>query len=143
MSSLDTLREEGFAAFVRRHPWQFALALAVATGGLAVLNGGSPVTAFVGFFLVGAALALAFSYATDAAEWGRELAESSAGGRSAEGGDSPNPDDALRRLRERYAAGHIDEEEFERRVERLLETESYDELAADRDRTRVRDRETE
>lgn len=34
---------------------------------------------------------------------------------------------ALERLRERYAQGEIDETEFERRVERLLETESLDE----------------
>jgi uncharacterized membrane protein len=32
-------------------------------------------------------------------------------------------DDALDRLRERYAAGEIGEAEFERRLERLLETE--------------------
>lgn len=33
-------------------------------------------------------------------------------------------DDPLESLRERYASGEIDETEFERRVERLLETES-------------------
>jgi len=32
-------------------------------------------------------------------------------------------DDAIQRLRERYAAGEIDDVEFERKVERLLETE--------------------
>lgn len=35
-------------------------------------------------------------------------------------------DDALQRLRERYAAGDIDEVEFERRLEALLETEDVD-----------------
>ncbi|QLH80074.1 SHOCT domain-containing protein [Halosimplex rubrum] len=34
--------------------------------------------------------------------------------------------DALAELRDRYARGDIDEAEFERRVERLLETESVD-----------------
>ena len=38
-------------------------------------------------------------------------------------GDEP-ADDAIDALRERYARGEIDEAEFERRVERLLETES-------------------
>lgn len=37
---------------------------------------------------------------------------------------------ALERLRERYASGEIDETEFERRVERLLETESVDDAEA-------------
>jgi len=37
--------------------------------------------------------------------------------------DVGEEDDALQRLRERYAAGEIDETEFEHRVERLLETE--------------------
>ncbi|PSP32540.1 hypothetical protein BRC64_06440 [Halobacteriales archaeon QH_10_67_22] len=47
-----------------------------------------------------------------------------------EGGpDSADEDDtdaALADLRERYARGEITDAEFERRVERLLETESVD-----------------
>jgi uncharacterized membrane protein len=46
-------------------------------------------------------------------------------GRS-EGSRDAETDDALAELRARYAAGEIDDVEFERRVERLLETESID-----------------
>jgi uncharacterized membrane protein len=37
---------------------------------------------------------------------------------------------ALDRLRDRYASGEIDEPEFERRLERLLETETVEDAAA-------------
>ncbi|WP_459192812.1 SHOCT domain-containing protein [Halosimplex sp. J119] len=51
---------------------------------------------------------------------------------------SGDADEALEALRERYARGEIDDEEFETRVERLLETESVDDaeafLGGDRDR---------
>ena len=50
--------------------------------------------------------------------------------------------DALDELRSRYARGEIDEAEFERRVERLLETETDAEAAAYADR-RQREREVE
>lgn len=43
-----------------------------------------------------------------------------------ENGDRTADEQAIARLRERYATGEIDEDEFERRVERLLETESLD-----------------
>jgi len=56
-------------------------------------------------------------------------------------------DDALATLRERYARGDLTEAEFERRVERLLETEDREtasELAVDVDRAdRERDAEFE
>jgi len=51
---------------------------------------------------------------------------------------SDDEDDALATLRERYANGDLTEAEFERRVERLLETEDREtatELGVDRDRT--------
>jgi hypothetical protein len=46
-------------------------------------------------------------------------------------------DDALRTLRDRYARGQVDEVEFERRLERLLETETVD-AASRRARSRER-----
>lgn len=71
--------------------------------------------------------------------------------------ESTNSDreNALADLRERYARGEIDDQEFERRVERLLETESVasaesayggdesEPVGPERDRTIQRDRETE
>lgn len=41
-------------------------------------------------------------------------------------GDSSGAEDPLEKLRERYAAGELDDVEFERKVERLLETEDID-----------------
>lgn len=60
----------------------------------------------------------------------------------AESGPDPEPDvDPLAELRRRYAEGEIDELEFERRLERLLETE--DEATAREYAERLRrDRET-
>jgi uncharacterized membrane protein len=53
------------------------------------------------------------------------------------GGDdssSAGGDDPVALLRERYARGELDDEEFERRVEALVETEGSGENAPDRDR---------
>lgn len=51
-------------------------------------------------------------------------------GANADPDDQAPESDALARLRERYAAGEIDEHEFERRVERLLETETVEDATA-------------
>lgn len=52
-------------------------------------------------------------------------------------------DSALQRLRDRYAAGEIDDVEFERRVEALLETEDVDQQSEARPRPERTDRERE
>jgi uncharacterized membrane protein len=53
-------------------------------------------------------------------------------------------DDPLATLRERYATGEIGEEEFERKLDRLLETEQLEDRVDDRsDRERDRDRDVE
>jgi uncharacterized membrane protein len=49
-------------------------------------------------------------------------------------------DEALARLRQRYADGELTDEQFERKVERLLETDTL-ENAEERHRDRRRDRE--
>lgn len=51
---------------------------------------------------------------------------STADSRRTDRGASDDADTALRDLRSRYARGELDDEEFENRVERLLETESVD-----------------
>jgi uncharacterized membrane protein len=68
---------------------------------------------------------------TPAAEWAarqyESRAEESADGRTTDHAMADDETaDALDELRDRYARSDIDEAEFERRVERLLETESVD-----------------
>lgn len=55
--------------------------------------------------------------------------------------DGEEEDDALETLKRRYARGEIDDEEFERRLERLVENESIDEVEARFERERERERE--
>jgi uncharacterized membrane protein len=121
MSSFDTLTENGFAAFVDEHPFQFGVTFGLFLAVVAVVNGGSPLAAFVLFSVVGSLLAVVSSYLRVAF-----------GGDETDDGPSEMPADedrALERLREQYATGRIDEDEFERRVERLLRSESADEAA--------------
>ncbi|WP_144922020.1 SHOCT domain-containing protein [Halorubrum salsamenti] len=59
---------------------------------------------------------------------------------------SATEDDPLATLRERYATGEIGEEEFERKLDRLLETEQLEDRVdgrSDRERERERDAEFE
>jgi uncharacterized membrane protein len=57
--------------------------------------------------------------------------------------DASSPERELSILREHYARGEIDEDEFETRLERLLNTESISDAAQYADRERDQERETE
>ena len=78
----------------------------------------------VGIFVVTPLGALLFGDEDDVAEWwGEEEAE------SIDLGDADETDeDPLLELRRRYARGELTDEAFERKVERLLETESSEDI---------------
>ena len=92
----------------------------------------------IGYVVVVPVVAMLFGDGDEEDE-GREddWEEESAG---AEHADSVAPDkrDALETLRERYARGELTDEQFERKLERLLESESLEDLE-DRARERERD----
>ncbi|WP_435180598.1 SHOCT domain-containing protein [Halorussus sp. AFM4] len=54
--------------------------------------------------------------------------------------DEPDNRDALETLRDRYARGELTDEQFERKLERLLDTESLEDVE---DRARLREERTE
>jgi uncharacterized membrane protein len=136
--------------------------VAVATLPLAALaaifiGGNAPaVVAIVGWFFLVPVLGILSDH-VDLREY---LGERGDRDRTAGGarGEREEADDALQRLRERYAAGEIDDVEFERRLERLLETEGVEvpegadltdsagagvDLSAKREREPERERERE
>ncbi|ELY56479.1 hypothetical protein C491_13107 [Natronococcus amylolyticus DSM 10524] len=100
-----------------------------------------------GYIVVVPMVALLFGDEDDVREWWTEdeidpetLEEAEA--------EEPSARDALERLRDRYAAGELTDEQFERKLDRLLETESLED--ADRwrrerqnERESVRDRDLE
>lgn len=122
MWSIDTLRERGVGGFVHAHPWQFAIGVGLVGGIIALSNGVNPLPATFGMFLVGAVLGLVYSYAMDyvTGNWPPFDADRSVSS------DDSDPEAALLRLRERYAAGELTDDEFEARLERLLETETIE-----------------
>lgn len=130
--------------------------VAVATLPLTALAGiflgeaAAATVAIVGWLLLVPVIAILSDH-VDLRQWlgGRDAAAATADARDGGAGD-----DALERLRERYAAGEIDDTEFERRLERLLETEGVEvpdhvdltesagagvDLSADRQRERERE----
>ncbi|WP_237713318.1 SHOCT domain-containing protein [Halococcus hamelinensis] len=114
----------------------------VVFGGLWVLNVFFGVFAIVGIGSVGAALssllsllgvglwvflvATAYRGETRRIPVAADLADRLAGEETRRGSRGTTNDDALAALRDRYARGEIGEEEFECRLERLLETEHDD-----------------
>ncbi|WP_207588454.1 SHOCT domain-containing protein [Halomontanus rarus] len=75
----------------------------------------------------------------------RRHRQTAPGGRRSEA-NSSDARDALETLRERYARGELTDEQFEQRLDRLLETETLEDVErrdrarGDRDRDRDRDR---
>jgi len=98
--------------------WVFVSVLAVVVLGVAL-------TAGAGFWLALAAGFVAIPAGFRGIEWYESRSDDGASGEQADDEQTP-----LARLRERYTNGDIDETEFERRVERLLETESTDDAEA-------------
>jgi uncharacterized membrane protein len=101
--------DDGRAAVARTAGLVSMAVLAVGLGGLALGIGWAWVAFPVGY---GGVLPLAIG-------WAKSRARSE----SADGRSQHDRDDPLATLRERYARGEIDDVEFERRVERLVETE--------------------
>ncbi|RQH01375.1 SHOCT domain-containing protein [Natrarchaeobius oligotrophus] len=82
--------------------------------------------------------------------WGSSESDDANDESSTAGAESSNSVDALETLRERYAAGELTDDQFERKLERLLETETLEDVErdrrnanADRDRGRDRDRDVD
>jgi len=94
----------------------------------------------VGFAAVVPLVAMLFSEETDA-EW-TDATRGNTPDRDRENGHTTgSTDEALRALRERYARGELTDEQFERKVERLLETETVEDLEERTGRESVRERE--
>jgi uncharacterized membrane protein len=89
-----------------------------------------------GYVVVVPSVALLFGDEGDVEQWwGDATGESDDRERQ-----EPEDGDALDTLRSRYARGELTDEQFERKLERLLETETLEDAE---DRHRVRDREPE
>jgi uncharacterized membrane protein len=85
-----------------------------------------------GYIVVVPIVAILFGDADDVAEWwDEETASETVSAGSDDGGES----DPLRTLRDRYARGELTDEEFDRRLDRLLETETIEDVAEYRRRS--------
>lgn len=106
-------------------PLEMLVAGAVTTVTLAVAFGllAAGVSSFWIVFVVGFAGVLPMALAAVSLYEDRQNGDSE---RSSEGENEDEDEDALAELRRRYARGELSELEFERRVERLLETETID-----------------
>lgn len=77
---------------------------------------------------------------TDGAWWGWEQDSSERGVDAADAEDAGADDDSLATLRRRYAEGELTDEQFERKLERLLETETLEDAEESAAHERLRER---
>jgi len=110
----ETRNEEADARSSWAVEWGLVSVIAVVVLGVAL-------TAGAGFWLALAAGFVAIPAGFRGIEWYESHSDDGESGEQADDEQTP-----LARLRERYTNGDIDEAEFERRVEHLLETESVD-----------------
>ncbi|GCF13314.1 hypothetical protein Harman_12490 [Haloarcula mannanilytica] len=124
--------------------WKLVATIVILSTGIAMLGGAAglgnvltPVSIILGWFILAPLVALL----------GSELpmVESPEDESETDGTDATVPSeqgvDPVDQLRERYARGELTDSEFERRLDRLLETESLSANDGSEDRTRETDRE--
>ena len=87
-----------------------------------------------GYIVIVPVTAILFGDTDDIEEWVDEESTTSSNGSQtnpehrAEGGRERDEEDVLQVLRDRYARGELTDEQFERKVERLLETETLEDI---------------
>ncbi|MFD1561965.1 SHOCT domain-containing protein [Haloarchaeobius amylolyticus] len=103
----------------------------------------------VGYVAVVPLVAILFGDEDDRREWADDYvstSETETEPETANTGSATDARDALETLRERYAAGELTDEQFERKLERLLDTETLEEAqewARKQDQERTDDRDLE
>lgn len=90
-----------------------------------------------GYIVVVPVTAILFGDEADRAEWWLDSESTSVGESQEQETDPAETGDALENLRDRYARGELSDEQFERKLERLLETETVEDAA---EHLRERDR---
>lgn len=109
---------------LREEPTAVAVFVVLGLGFLAMFAGANWfwMVWVLGFAVVVPLVALAFEEGDGLDEWtrGRTVTESE------DTGEEETLEDPLATLRERYARGELTDEQFERRLERLLETETLE-----------------